>query len=376
MRRNPTGLPKRSLPSARRMNPPGSSPGLLITNPEMHYPTKGWVTGYGPKGYAEQEFTTAAQLEPFLKEWPVAWIDIDGLANVALLEEVGRRFNLDRLLLEDVLDVHHRSKSEDYDDYLFMIIKLGIMDAQFSTEQVSLVLMDNVLITFQEKPGDSFRIVHERIRKSANNKIRQMGSDYLLYAILDTVVEGYYPILDGIHKQLESLEHATIMATSDSTIHRIHHIKNDLLLLHHSIWPVRDIIGNLIRGDCELIREETQHYYRDCQDHSIQITELAEYYRNIASDLMNTYVAYSSHKMNEIMKVLTMVSTIFIPLSFIVGVYGMNFDTSLPYNMPELRQPFGYLGVLGFMTALVIGMLFMFRRKGWIGGNGNGGANP
>lgn len=347
-----------------------SQPGArhaLATPDALYSPESISVIGYGPAGYEEHVFTKVEDIATFSSKWPVLWIDIDGLGNSPLILALGKYFCLPTLVLEDVFDVSRLPKIEEYEKFLFIIMKNGICTEMFETEQISLIVMDNIVISIQEKPGDSYTQVRSRIRDGAG-KIRQFGSDYLAYALMDATLEGYFPILEVMKRRLDAIEDTFIDASGHNVIRQIHDIKNDLLFMHSAVWPVRDIMLTLSHDDIPVIKPATAPYIRDCQDQAKQVTELTEFYRLIASDLMNTYLAFSDNKANEIMKVLTMVATIFIPLSFITSLYGMNFDRSAsPYNMPELGMRYGYLSLLAFMATIATFILGMFWRFGWIG---------
>ena len=356
---------RRRLPKHTTRMPPGSSPGLLQAAPEQ-LPSRISVLAYGPEGCVEGTITGTDDLQKFADQWPNLWIHVAGLKDVATIEQLGFHFGLHRLVLEDILNVSHRAKVEDYDQYLFIIAKTGTLADQFETEHFSMVLREKLLITFQEKSEDCFHLVRERIR-SGFGRIRQQGTDYLCYALLDAIVDSYYPILEKLNHQLDQLEADVVNESGKGTIPRIHHVKMDLLYLHRAAFPMRDVINMLTHDDNPFIGQGIMHYLRDCHDQTIQITELTEFYRDVAAGLMNTYLAYSGHKMNEIMKVLTMISAIFIPLSFIVGIYGMNFNTEAsPYNMPELHWAYGYPMVLSFMALVAFGMLLLFQKRGWL----------
>lgn len=321
--------------------------------------------GYGPNGSDQVALNDISEIAAFSQKWPVVWIDIDGLGNVELAQSLATLYGLDRLVLEDIFDTGHLPKLEEYDNYLFMILKNGLFDEVFQTEQISMILMEKVVITFQERPGDSFNQVRKRIR-SATGRICKFGSDYLAYAIIDAVIESYYPIMEIIKKRLDALEDNFLTSSGSEVIGQIHAIKNDLLFLHSAIWPVHNITIALAHDDLPVITTATSHFLRDCQDQAKRVTELSEFYRMIAGDLIATYLAYSDSNANQVMKLLTMVTTIFIPLSFIVGLYGMNFDRSAsPYNMPELGWRYGYPIVLLSMLAIACAIMYMFKRKGW-----------
>jgi len=358
---------KRKNAMALRPNP-GSAPGVLRANP-LHHPSELYVIGYGPDGYVEQKCNNVEEIHRFLSVWPNVWIDVIGLGNVEMLEQLGILFNLDRLSLEDVLDTTHRPKVEYNEHHVFSILKSGLMGDQFESEQISLFLKKNVVVAFEEKPGHSFEQVRERIRRGTG-KIRHNGSDYLFYALIDEVVDKYFPILDKLNTQLTSMEDAimTSSGSDNSLIHQIHHMKSDLLLMHRAIWPLSDIINMMMREESPMVTKATRTYMRDCYDHSLQLNEMAQFYRDSAAGLLNTYLAYEGHKTNEIIKLLTLVSSVFIPLNFIASIYGMNFrDDKSPLNMPELHWYYGYPFALGLMLTVALGMVWLFRRRGWIG---------
>lgn len=348
---------------------PGSAPGQLAVSPLSH-PSEVRVIAYGPDGHIEQVCQSVDELNQFITAWPVVWVNVIGLGSLDVIEKVGTLFGLDRLLLEDVLDTTHRPKVEYYENYVFTIMKGGVLGEQFESEQLSIFLKKNVVIVFEEKPGSSFGQVRERIRRGTG-KIRLSGTDYLYYALLDEVIDKYFPILDRLNHQLATIEEEIMTgdqhARDKETIQQIHHAKSDLLLLYRTIWPVSDIISMIMREETPLITKATRGFLRDCYDHSMQANELTQFYRDTASGLLNTFLAYEGHKTNEIVKVLTMVSAIFIPLNFIAGIYGMNFDTEVsPLNMPELEWYFGYPFAMGLMLLVGVGMLVFFKRRGWI----------
>lgn len=348
---------------------PGSAPGMLTVNPLSH-PTELLVMGYGPEGYLEQTCKTAAEIEKFAANWPVVWVNVVGLGNIELIENIGNIFLLDRLSLEDVLDTSHRPKVEYYENYVFTIIKGAHYAEQFESEQISIFLKKNVVIVFEEKPGSSFTQVRERIRRGTG-KIRSSGTDYLYYALMDEVIDKYFPILDKLNQNLAGVEDEIMTGSSQSAtkdvIQHVHHTKSDLLLMHKAIWPVSDIISMVMREETPLITKPVRGYLRDCFDHSAQANELTQFYRDTASGLLNTFLAYEGHKTNEIVKTLTIISAIFIPLNFIAGVYGMNFDPHVSrFNMPELEWIYGYPFALALMLVVALFMMVRFKRRGWV----------
>lgn len=348
---------------------PGSAPGVLTVSPLSH-PTQLLVMGFGPEGYIEHECADPEEVQKFIGVWPVVWVNVVGLGSLDVIEKIGAMFDIDRLLLEDVLDTGHRPKVEYYDNHVFTIIKGGLIGEEYESEQLSLFLKKNVVIVFEEKPGSSFSHVRERIRRGTG-RIRNLGTDYLYYALIDEVIDKYFPILDSINHRLALLEDAVVASgygnQATDMIRQIHHTKSDLLLLHRTVWPVSDIINMLMREDTPLIAKSTRMFLRDCYDHAQQANELTQFYRDTASGLLNTFLAYEGHKTNEIVKVLTMISAVFIPLTFIAGVYGMNFDPKdSPFNMPEIEWYYGYPFALGLMLVTTLFMLFYFKRRGWV----------
>jgi magnesium transporter len=246
---------------------------------------------------------------------------------------------------------------------------------QVETEQLSLFLGKNYVLTIQEEPGDCFDPVRQRIRQSSG-RVRQVGADYLTYALLDTVIDSYFAIIDLFADRLEALDDEIPLGQGLGVNERIHDVRSDLLLLRRAVRPHRDAVNGLVRDEHPLIRNETRVFLRDCYDHTIQLTETLEVYRESCNALRDYHLSVMSGRMNEVMKVLTIIATIFIPLSFIAGVYGMNFDPDLPGNMPELKWPFGYAFALGLMALAAGGMVLYFRRKGWIGSGGAASERP
>lgn len=293
----------------------------------------------------------------------VSWINLSGIHDVSVIERFGTRFAIHPLALEDILNTHHRPKIEEYDAYTLIILKMLFFDEKtqsIDTEQVSLVLGDNYVITFQEREGDVFDGVRERLQRS-NGRIRQRGGDYLTYALLDSIVDSYFHILEKVGDSLALLEDELISNPGQEALGKVHHYKRELMLLRKSVWPLREVISTLYKEDSERITEGTQIFLRDLYDHSIQVLDTVEIFRDSVSGLHDLYMSSVSNRMNEIMKVLTIMASIFIPLTFIAGVYGMNFD-----YMPELHWRWGYLTVWLLMFGCLIGMVKYFKRKNWL----------
>ena len=350
------------MPKAFR---PGSAPGTFGADPEAS-PTAIRMIAYGPDGLTEKEGIALEEALGHLGKWPVVWINVDGLGDVETIQALGETFGLHRLAVEDIIHVGQRAKTEPYDDHVFVVAPMLSMEDRLHVEQLSLFVGKGWVLTFQERRGDCFDPVRERIRHG-RGKIRTAGTDYLAYALLDAVIDAGFPLAEKISEALDELEDDVLLKPEPSTVSRIQRIRSDLLGFRRSVWPLRDALGTLLRGESPVFEKETLIYLRDCHDHAVRILDLVETYREIASSLMDGYMSQLSHRMNEVMKVLTIIATIFIPLSFIAGVYGMNFDGEVsPWNMPELRWVWGYPFAVGLMLVVGLGMLAWFRKKGWL----------
>jgi len=351
----------------RRRPPPGSSPGILIADP-LAAPPVVRMQAWGPDGIEEFEGFDLERLAAWRRRWPVVWLDVDGLGDVQLIERIGELFGLHRLALEDVVNVGQRAKVERYPNHLFIVGQLTTLEDRVRIEQVAMFLGRGFVVTFQERPGDSLEPIRARARLG-RGRIRVAGPGYLTYAITDAIVDHYFPILEAFGDRLDALEEEIIGKPTQTTMQRIHEIRRNLMILRRNIWPMRETLSGLTRDPGEFFEDEDKLYLQDCYDHTIQVMDLLESYREVASGLMDIYLSSLSHRMNEVMKVLTVFSAIFIPLGFIAGVYGMNFDPSRsPLNMPELGWRYGYLFALGLMAAVAGGLLTFFWRKGWIWG--------
>jgi magnesium transporter len=293
---------------------------------------------------------------------------VQGLGDEEVLMSLGEVFQLHPLMLEDVVNVPQRPKVEDYGDQLLIIARMVMIKPGdgFISEQVSLILGKHYLTTVQEEPErDCFGPVRHRI-KNGKGIIRKQGPDYLAYALLDAVIDGFFPVLEAYGERIEALENEVVTAPSRQTLEKIHLIRRELLDLRRAIWPQRDAITALMRDGSPLISQEVSVYLRDCYDHTIQVLDMVETYRELASSLMDVYLSSISNKMNEVMKVLTVISTVFIPLTFVAGIYGMNFNTEKsPLNMPELNWYWGYVVCWAVMLTIAAGLIYYFWRKGW-----------
>ncbi|HZD25002.1 MAG TPA: magnesium/cobalt transporter CorA [Alphaproteobacteria bacterium] len=353
----------------RRRTPPGAPPGTLIADPAALAPVIRFI-GYGADEMEEHEVRSLDELPGRLDRWPVAWVNVDGLGDIELIKDLGELFGLHRLALEDVVNVHQRPKVEEYEDHLFIVIRMLVEDSLAGSEQICLFLGERYLLTFQERRGDCFEMVRERLRKG-RGLIRQGGPDYLAYALLDAVTDEYFPALEAMGERLERLEVHALGRPNSSTFRRAHHAKRQLLSLRRNIWPQRELYNTLSREHTPFIGDRTRIYLRDCYDHAVQLMDMVETYRDIASSLIDLYLGGVNARMNETMRVLTVIATVFMPLGFIASLYGMNFDTAVsPWNMPELKWTFGYPFVLLLMLVIAVAMLGYFRWRGWLGGEG------
>ncbi|BCU12203.1 MULTISPECIES: magnesium/cobalt transporter CorA [Microcystis] len=341
---------------------PGSEPGTLIIEPDAK-PSRIILIDYDEDNAIRKVDITPNACAPYIGTNTVSWMDIQGLGSETVLKQVGEIFNLHPLLLEDVVNVPQRPKLEDYNNQLLVIsqmVRLKEDESGFDTEQVSFVLGKRYLLSFQEEElQDCFEIVRDRIRTS-QGRVRKSGADYLTYLLLDTIIDGYFPVVEHYEDRIEALEDMIISNPDRDTMQEIYDVRRELLALRRLIWPMRNVLHLLMRDHHGIVSDEVQIYFRDSYDHVIQILEIIEAYRELAASLMDVYMSTMGNKLNEIMKFLTVISTIFIPLTFIVGVYGMNFE-----NMPELKGEWSYFLVWLVMLAVAGGLIFYFWRKGW-----------
>ncbi len=343
----------------------GLAPGTPVLTEENTESTKITIFDYDEKDFSEFQAKTAEECFAYMKKKKTTtWINVDGLLDKNILESLCSYFAIHPLVLEDILDTEQRPKVEDYDDYLYIVVRmLAYKNDLVESEQMSLILGPNFVISFQEKEGDILTPLRERIRKN-KGKIRKTGPDFLAYSILDAIVDNYFVILEKLGEKVETIEEDLIVSADPRTLKKIHHLKSEMVLLRKSIWPLREVVNALereVQSKSPLIRKSTSVYLRDLYDHTIQVIDTVETYRDVVSSMVDIYLSSISNKMNEIMKVLTIIGTIFIPLTFITGLYGMNFRF-----MPELEHPFGYPVALGLMALVAVLMLIYFRKKQWL----------
>ena len=312
----------------------------------------------------EKELEYIEDSFPYKDTPPVTWINVDGLHDVERIEKFGSHFGIHPLTLEDIVNTGHRPKSEDFENYEYIVLKMLTYDEdldQISAEQVSLILGPHYLISFQEIEGDVFEYVRERIRKG-KGRIRSLGCDYLAYALIDAIVDHYFLVLEKIGDKIELLEVDLLDNAEEKILQSIHHLKQEMIFFRKQVWPLRDILATLMKEGHSFFQETAQPYIRDLYDHTVQIMDTIESFRDVLSGLQDLYLSTVSNRMNEVMKVLTIMATIFIPLSFIAGIYGMNFE-----YMPELKWPWAYPALWGILITLSVGMLACFKKKGWLG---------
>jgi len=321
------------------------------------------IIDYDEVHFQEREVTQVEECCQFRDSPSVSWINVDGIHDVDLIEALGRSFDLHPLVVEDIVHPGQRPKMEDFEDSLFVVFNMLTYDDNTSEivgEQVSLVVSEHFVLSFQERPGDIFDLIRDRLRNK-KGRIRKLGADYLAYSILDAVVDHYFIILEKVGGRIEELEAVLLDDPKPEAMQEIHRLKREMLFLRKSVWPLRELIGGVEKSESPVVKKSTMKYLRDVYDHTIQIIDTVETFRDMLSGLHDTYLTVISNRMNEIMKVLTIIATLFIPLTFIAGIYGMNFEF-----MPELKWRLGYLVVWIIILVIAFLMIIYFKRKKWI----------
>ncbi len=356
--------------SRRSIKKAGASPGTLVHIGEQKA-EKVRITlfDYERDRFEEKELPTIEAALSYKDKPSVSWINIDGIHRVDILEKIGARFDLHPLVLEDILNTTQRPKLENHGDYIFIVVKMLHYSEKSGTveaEQISMILGPHFVISFQEKEGDIFNPIRERIR-TQESRLRNNGADYLAYRLLDTIVDHYFAILENMGEKIVAVEDELMKNPTTDTLAEIHRLKREIIFLRKSIWPLREIISSLEREESPLIKDSTEIFLRDVYDHAIQVMDTVESFRDMVTGMLDIYLSNLSNKMNEVMKVLTIIATIFIPLSFITGIYGMNFShDASPWNMPELGWYFGYPTAITVMVAIAIVMIIYFKKKKWL----------
>ena len=349
-----------------RRSLPGSAPGTLIVDPNAPKSSI-HVVAYDPQRVVEKDIEDVQMVRSFLGQWPVTWINVSGLGDLSVITKLGEIFNIHRLALEDVINVHQRPKVEQYKDYCYIVVRAVLEKEGYASEQVSIFLGKNFVLSFQEQARSYFDPIIVRIREG-KGRTRTAGPDHLTYALIDAIIDGYFPVLERFGELVESLEDSIIAQPGAQFIEQIHDMRHGLLTLRRAAWPLREAMATLYRDPIPLIDDEERVYLRDCYDHMVQIIDLLENYRDVTSGLMEVYLSSISNRTNEIMKVLTSITVVLLPLTLIAGIYGMNFDTGAsPWNMPELTWRAGYPFALGLMALVALILILYFRIKGWWG---------
>lgn len=340
----------------------GAPPGTIVYSGEVHTAkVKITLIEYNETEFIEKEYFDIADCINNFDPKMVKWINVDGVHDVSVIEKIGKQFNIHSLTLEDIANTNQRPKFEDYDSYLVSIMKMIYYDGELHSEQLSVLLTEGMVISFQEaQGGDAFDLIRNRIRQG-KGRIRKMGSDYLAYALIDAVVDCYFAILEKIGDRIELIEDGLIANPDKETMRQLHDMKREMIFVRKAVWPMRELINNMERSETELIKPGTDIYLRDLHDHAVRVIDTVETYRDLLSGMMDIYLSSVSNRMNEIMKVLTIITTLFVPVTFIAGVYGMNFE-----YMPELHSRWGYASVWIIMLSIIFSLLVYFRKKKWL----------
>lgn len=349
-------------------HPPGTAPGTLVERPaETPQPIRISLVDYSPTEFIEHELLDAVDCRQFLQRDSITWIHVQGDVAADTLRNLGELFELHPLALEDVMNAGQRPKHDSYEDQDFIVVNLPeFRNGGVAAEQISLFFGHNYIVSFCGAAQDPFEPVRRRLR-SSTGRFRARGADYLLYTLLDVVIDAGFPVLEQLGETLESLEVELLDVPTRDTLAQIHQLKRELLLLRRSLWPQREVINALLREEQTRVRAETHLYLRDCYDHTVQIMDLLETYRDMTTSMLDVYLSSVGNRTNEIMRLLTLIATIFIPLTFIVGIYGMNFNTAnSPWAMPELHWYYGYPLIWLIMIGVAAGLVYYFKRQKWL----------
>ncbi len=351
-------------PGRRKVKKPGLAPGTLVhVGEEKEEAVKIEVVDYSPEGCQSKIFTTVAACVPFKDTKTVSWISVEGVHDVGIIGKFGEAFGLHALTQEDIVHTRQRPKVEEHGDYLYVVMKALRFNEEkqmVEQEQLSFILGANYVISFREESDDLFQPVRERIRNSMG-RLRKYGADYLLYVLIDSVVDHYFVVLEKLEEWVETLQQELSDDPTEKTLHDIYDLKQNMVLFRKTFWPTRELMNDLLRNETNLIQESSEIYFRDVYDHVLRVIETTDMYREMIGGMLDVYLSIVSNRLNTVMKVLTIITTIFIPLTFIAGVYGMNFK-----YMPELDWPWAYPLVWAVMGTVTVGMLVFFRRKRWL----------
>lgn len=348
----------------KRAKKAGQPPGTAVyTGKKRSIETRINVLTYSDKTFSEHQCKTLEDILPVSEEPGVTWVQVEGLQNVALIEQLAKAYHIHPLTVEDILNMDQRPKVEDFENYLFITLKMLTWNKSkrgFSTEQISFVLGKNFLLSFQEGESPYFNPIRERLQSTTNQRMRQQGADYLVYRLMDAIVDYYFVVLEGLGDQIEKIEDSIIENPKPQNTRTIYRLKRQLMIVRKSIWPMREAVSHLLQME-DTFTSFTRIYLRDLYDHVVQGIDTVETFRDILASMLDVYLSSLTNRMNEIMKTLTIIATIFIPITFIASFYGMNFQ-----DMPELHWKHGYAMVIGLMILMTFIMLVYFRRKKWI----------
>ena len=352
------------LPHLSMRPAPGAVPGTFAISQDAEKPTI-TVIQYNAQTVFEKTVDDVAGIDPYLSKDTITWVNVQGVGDASTFQELSELFGVHRLAMEDAVNGMQRAKIETYGKKVFVIVRLlKLVQDHIQNDQLSIFLGENFVLSIQERPGDHFRSILKQLHQG-QGCIRQSGPDYLAYALIDSVIDSYFPLVDEFGEEIEKVDEQLSAGERINYMEKIHDLRGDLMTLRRSIRPLRDALISIKPSHAELFSDETRIYLRDCYDHANQLVDLLDNFRELCSHLRDYHMSIVSNRMNEVMKVLTITGTLFIPLSFITGLYGMNFDTELPGNMPLLKIPFGYVFALGLMLTVACGMLVFIWRKGW-----------
>ncbi|QKC80260.1 magnesium/cobalt transporter CorA [Mesorhizobium sp. NZP2077] len=357
---------KKRAPVKTRRPPVGASPGTLIADPAARR-SELRLTLISPEKFETIDNASIDDLNTHCDSWPVVWLDCTGLANIQLIEEIGRIFSLHPLALEDVVNTGQRPKVDFFEDHAFVVMRMIDDVKGHRYEQIAVFFGKNFVVTFQEREGDPFDPVRKRIAASLPNRLRSRGADYLAYALIDAIVDSYFPPIETASDMVDGIEDQMLNTTHKHQMRQLHELRRDANVLKGVLWPMRDALATLIRNDVPYVKAETKIFFNDTLDHALRLIELVENQRDMLTGLIEMHLSLSQARTNDVISYLTIVSVIFMPLTFLVGVWGMNFDPeSSPWNMPELKSYYGYPASLLFMLAVAVGLIVFFKRKKWL----------
>ncbi|RWM40046.1 magnesium/cobalt transporter CorA [Mesorhizobium sp.] len=353
-------------PLKTRRPPVGASPGTLIADPAARR-SELRLTLISPEKFKTIDNASIDELNTHCDRWPVVWLDCTGLANIPLIEEIGRIFNLHPLALEDVVNTGQRPKVDFFEDHAFVALRMIDDVTAHRYEQIAVFFGRNFVVTFQEREGDPFDPVRKRIVASMPNRLRSRGADYLAYALIDAIVDSYFPPIEAASELVDGIEDQMLSTPHKHQMRQLHELRRDANVLKGVLWPMRDALATLIRNDVPYVKAETKIFFNDTLDHSLRLIELVENQRDMLTGLIEMHLSLTQARTNDVISYLTIVSVVFMPLTFLVGVWGMNFEPeSSPWNMPELKAYYGYPAALLFMLAVAIGLVAFFKWKKWL----------